>query len=313
MHRKALPIALVGLIAAGPTPAMAQYGPQYAAPQGGPLSSIFSCGTQGNRQGTGAVAGALIGGLIGNQVADDHRTTGTVLGALAGAAAGSYIGCKMQTADQAKAQAAAQLALERNQSQTWYNEQTGAQGRIDIVNSYNYGQSQPQYGGAPGYGQQPAYGQPAYGQTAYGVGLNINNINFAPSVERPREFQPSEGRYSANGAVNIRSGPSQRANVVGTLRPGETIDGLVRVDGTDWVLAVRNGQAVGYVSESVMRFQGGAPAPAPQQQVAQGGYDPRGGPPCRVFDQTFQPRNGARETQRYTACLGPQGQWVVQA
>jgi len=298
MHRKALPIALVGLIAAGQTPAMAQYGPQYAAPSGGPLSSIFSCATQGNRQGPGAVAGALIGGLIGNQVADDHRTTGTVLGALAGAAAGSYIGCKMQTADQQRAQAAAQLALERNQSQTWYNEQTGAQGRIDIVNSYNYG-------------QQPAYGQPGYGQGGYAQPINVNTINFAPNVERPREYQPSEGRYSANGSVNIRSGPSQRANVVGTLRPGETIDGLVRVEGTDWVLAVRNGAAVGYVSESVMRFQGGAPAP---QQMAQApAYDPRGGPPCRVFDQTFQPRGGAPETQRYTACLGPQGQWVVQA
>jgi surface antigen len=310
MHRKAhsiapIALAVVGLIAAGQTPALAQYGPQYAAPTGGPLSSIFSCANQGNRQGAGAIIGGLAGGLIGNQVADNERTLGTVLGAAIGAAAGSYIGCKMQTADQQRAQAAAQLALERNQSQTWYNEQTGAQGRIDIVNSYNFGQQQ-------NYGGQPSYGQQGYGQ-GYNQSINVNSINYAPSVERPREYQPSEGRYSASGTVNIRSGPSQRANIVGSLRPGETIDGLVRVEGTDWVLAVRNGVAVGYVSESVMRFQGAAPVQQQQpQQMAQGAYDPRGGPPCRVFDQTFQPRGGASETQRHTACLGPQGQWVVQ-
>ena len=46
-------------------------------------------------------------------------------------------------------------------------------------------------------------------------------------------------------------------------RVGEAFDGLVRVEGTDWVLAMRDGQAVGYVSETNTRFMGDAAALPP--------------------------------------------------
>lgn len=243
----------------------------------GGLGSIFNCQAGGNRQGSGAIIGALAGGIVGNQVADEKRGLGTVLGAALGAAAGSYIGCRMQVGDQQRAQAMAQAALDQGRSQVWSDPQTGGTGRTDIVNTF----------------YQPAPPQ---------ARMTPEGIPYAPGVERPREYQPSEGVYTANGAVNMRTGPSQRAPLAGSLRTGERIEGLVRVDGSPWVLAVRDGMAVGYVSETNLRFVGAVTqAAAPQ------------GPMCRTFDQTFQPRGGAPETQRYTACRDQGGQWVIQA
>ena len=282
---------------------------QYAQPSGNPLSSIFSCNTPGNRQGTGAVVGALVGGLAGNQIADNDRRSGTVIGALVGAAAGSMIGCKMQTQDQQRAQYVTQQALASGASQSWSNPQTGASGRVDIVNTYNYGGGyQGGYQGNNGYNSRPT----------------INTVRYAQGVEQPREFQPSEGVYSANGNVAIRSGPSKRARQVGSLRNGETFDGLVRVEGTDWVLAGRDGLAVGYVSETNTRFMGESYAQNNNSGYDNGGYnnaggnqyqpyDARRGQMCRVFDQTFTFNSGQTQTQRYTACQTSSGEWVVQA
>ena len=267
-------------------PAFAQYGqPAYPAPQTqaqpatGPLASIFSCQAGGNRQSTGALIGALAGGAIGNRVADNERTLGTVLGAALGAAAGSYIGCRMQVADQQRAQASAQFALEQGRSQFWTEPQTGASGRTDIVETYYL----------------PAPPPPR---------LTVETVAFGPGIERPREYQPSEGVYTATAAAVIRSGPSVRAQQIGSLRVGDRIEALVRVEGSPWLLAVRDGAVLGYVSETNLRLQ--SPQLAAPQQA-------QNGPLCRVFDQTFQPRGGQPDVQRYRACRDAQGQWVIQA
>jgi hypothetical protein len=267
-------------------PAFAQYGqPAYPAPQtqaqpaAGPLASIFSCQAGGNRQSTGALIGALAGGAIGNRVADNERTLGTVLGAAIGAAAGSYIGCRMQVADQQRAQASAQFALEQGRSQFWTEPQTGASGRTDIVETYYL----------------PAPPAPR---------LTVETVAFSPGIERPREYQPSEGTYTATAAAVIRSGPSARAQQIGSLRVGDRVDALVRVEGSPWLLAVRGASVLGYVSETNLRLQ--SPQLAQPQQA-------QNGPLCRVFDQTFQPRGGQPDVQRYRACRDAQGQWVIQA
>lgn len=272
-------------------PAYAQYGqpaygqPAYPAPQtapqagGGPLSSIFSCQAGGNRQSTGALLGALAGGAIGNRVADNERTLGTVLGAAIGAAAGSYIGCRMQVADQQRAQASAQLALEQGRSQYWTEQQTGASGRTDIVETYYL----------------PAPPAPR---------LSVETVAFSQGIERPREYVPSEGTYTATAAAVIRSGPSTRAQQIGSLRAGDRVDALVRVEGSPWLLAIRGNAVLGYVSETNLRLQSPQLAQAQQAQ---------NGPMCRVFDQTFQARGGQPEVQRYRACRDAQGQWVIQA
>jgi len=232
--------------------------------QGSPLSSIFGCDAGGNKQAGGAVIGGLVGGLVGNNIAKNERGLGTVLGAAAGAAAGSYIGCRMQRSDQQKAQLAAQNALDRGGYQTWTNPETGASGDVRVVQGDN---------GGP---------------------VSMSGLRFAPGVEPASSYSSAGGRYQPRSTVNLRGGPSTSSPVVGKLRAGESIEALARVSQGGWLLAGRDGQAIGYVSESVVRPAGGQ----------------AGG--CRTFDQTIRTRDGAPETQRYTACKGANGEWVVQ-
>ncbi len=304
-------------MAAGSIAAAAPAQAQYAQPSGGPLSTIFSCQNANNRQGQGALVGALVGGFAGNQMNDKDRTTGTVIGALVGAAAGSMIGCRMQSQDVQRAQTTTQQALASGRSQTWTNPQTGASGAVQIIDTYNYG-AQPLGGG---------YNQAGYGRPS------LSTVRWIAGVEQPREYQPSEGSYQANGQAIIRSGPSQRARQIGTLRGNDRFDGLVRIEGTDWVLASRDNQILGYVQESQTRFLGDTYAMQPQQQPGYGqqtsggypqqplgdgyadypDYQPGRGQMCRVFDQSYTDNRGQPSTQRFTACQTAGGEWVVQS
>lgn len=246
--------------------------PATASAQGSPLSSIFGCDAGGSKQAGGAVIGGLVGGVIGSNLAKNERTLGTVLGAAAGAATGSYIGCRMQRSDQAKAQAATQYALDRGGAQSWSNPETGASGDVRVVSTTNGGGGQP---------------------------VSLGGLRFASGVEPAGSFQAVSGRYIAPKTANIRGTPSTSGQIVGRLNAGQSFDALARVSGTQWLLAGRDGKAIGYVSDSVVRA------------ASSGQY--AGNSVCRTFDQTIRTQNGAPQTDRYTACKGADGQWVVQS
>ena len=245
-------------------------GAQPTLRQGNPLSSIFGCDATGNKQAGGAVIGGLVGGVVGSNLAKNERTLGTALGAAVGAAAGSYIGCRMQRSDQAKAQAATQYALDRGGNRSWTNPETGASGDVRVVST------------------QP-YGEP----------VSLSGLRFAPGVEPASGYESDGGRYAPRSTVNLRGQPTTAGPIVGKLRSGESVEALARVAGSDWILAGRNGEAIGYVAGSVVRPVGG------------GAY--AGAPVCRTFDQTIRTRDGGPQTERYTACEGADGQWVVQS
>ena len=279
--------------------------PAYAQ-TGNPLNSIFSCQSSGNKQAGGAVAGAVLGGLLGNSTGGKRsRGVNTVLGAAAGAALGSYIGCRMQTSDQQKAEAAAQRALQYGENTTWSNPETGASGRINVVSSQPYN-ARPYEGG--GYNQ--GYQQP----------VNLRGVRFAAGVQPQGSYYGAAGEYEANNRVNLRASPSTSAAIVGRLQAGESFDALARVRGAsgDWILVGNDRTAIGYVAESVV-------TPVPQTYAGGGNqYDRQGdrnqpynsrasNQMCRTFDQTITTGGGETETNRYTACQTPNGEWVVQA
>ena len=68
-----------------------------------------------------------------------------------------------------------------------------------------------------------------------------------------------------------------------------------------WWIERRDGVAIGYVAQSVVR-------PVSTGQTYAGGAET-----CRTFDQTIRTQGGAPETQRYTACKSGNGEWVVQS
>jgi surface antigen len=269
------------------------------AQSGNPLNSIFSCQSSGNKQAGGAVAGAVIGGLLGNSTGGKRsRGVNTVLGAAAGAAVGSYIGCRMQTSDQQRAEAAAQRALQYGENTTWTNPETGASGRINVISSRPY-DARPYDGRNQGYRQS----------------VDLRGVRFAAGVQPQSNYFGAAGEYEANNRVNLRGGPSTNAPIVGRLQAGESFDALARVrgaGGTDWILVGNDRTAIGYVAESVV-------TPVPQT-YAEDRYDrnqPYSGRAsnqmCRTFDQTITTGSGDTETNRYTACQTPNGEWVVQA
>lgn len=266
------PIAFLALAASFAAPVVASAQQAYGQPAGNPLSSIFSCQAGGDRQAGAAAIGALLGGIVGNKVADNERALGTALGAAIGAAAGSYIGCRMQVSDQQRAQAAAQLALDRGQTQTWTNPQTGASGRVQVVSTQPYAQPQA----VP----------------------SLAGLRFASGVEPQAGYQGAGGRYTAANRVDLRAGPVSTARVVGQVQAGQSIEALARVTGAPgWLLAGRDGVAVGYVKEAALR------------PVGANGY--AAAPLCRTFEQSFTAPGGQPETQRYTACQNAGGEWVV--
>jgi surface antigen len=294
-----------------------------------PLSSIWNCQNPDNRQGTGAAIGGLLGGVLGNTIADDDETLGTILGAAVGAAAGSYIGCNMSRVDTNYAETATQRALNQNRSATWTNAQTGASGRIDIVNSF-YSTNVA--------GRVPDYNNPGY-NPGYGAGnlpATLDQVRFASGIQYPVNYEMLPATYSAETRTNIRAAPNSRATVVSQLYAGERFQTLGRTS-DNWLLVSQNGLAVGYVAGWVVDFEGytnsntyayngnstaypynnnypynsGAPNDGRydnsyNQQAAERQL-------CRTFDQTVSYRNGSNTTtERFTACQTPDGRWVVQ-
>lgn len=132
--------------------------------------------------------------------------------------------------------------------------------------------------------------------TSSGEPVSLSGLRLASGVELAEGYDSAGGRYQARSVANLRGSPSTSAPIVGKLRSGEVVDALARVRGSDWLLAGRDGVGVGYVANSVVRPTA-----------------PRAGEPvCRTFDQTIRTRDGAPQTERYTACKNPNGEWVVQ-
>jgi surface antigen len=246
---------------------------------GNPLNSIFGCQSGGSQQATGAIVGAILGGALSNTTSS-KRTRGrnTVLGAAVGAAAGSYIGCRMQVGDQQRAEAATREALDNGQNASWNNPETGASGRVTMVSSRPYDAS---------------FNEPA----------SLSGVRFAQGVEPQGPYTGASGRYRAPNRVNLRGTPSSEGRVVGQLGAGETFEALARVRAypSDWLLAGRNGVAIGYVSDAVVE-------PQTRSYSSNGGR----GQMCRTFDQSVTTGSGETETNRYTACQTATGEWVVQ-
>lgn len=277
------------------------YGQTYAGAntsagvQGSPLSSIFNCGAAGNKQAGGAALGGVLGGVLGSQVSKNERTLGAVIGAAAGAALGSYIGCRMQTSDQQRAYAATQNALQYGRNETWTNPQTGASGTIAVVDSY---------GGASSGGYSSAANA---GQAVSLAGLRVaSNVQLATQLETP----PAP-RYTARSTANLRAGPSTSTAVVGQLRAGDYVDGLARVRGQNWILVGRNGQGIGYVSESVVSPLGGTQTYASTGTYSNASATASSQPLCRLIEQTINTRGAQPVVERYRACQTASGEWNV--
>ncbi len=209
------------------TPAPQASTAQSSAGGGGLLGGVFGCSADGGSQGLGAVIGGAAGAFLGNRIAGSgSRTLGTLLGGALGAAAGSAVGCKLQKNDRDKAEEAARRAMETGQSQSWSNAETGAAGRIDVVDSAS--------------------------------AAALANLRFAQGVEPAGNYTRIADSYTARSAVNIRAAPSTSSAVRGTLPVGQRVWVPAQVSGQPWMLVSENGVAQGYISAPLLTRAGSA-------------------------------------------------------
>ncbi len=230
------------------------------------LGSLFSCDAQGSANTTGAVVGGLIGALAGSQVSKDNRAVGAALG--------NNIGCRMDRKSRQDAEQAFQRALDTGKAQSWSDPQTGASGRIEVLERVEGDRA-------------PA--------SSYGSG---GRWRFAEGVTPATRTASAAGAYTASNRINMRAAPSASAPIVDRLQAGETLQVAGAVAG-GWLAVEEDGRIQGYVARAVVR-------PA---EVADGGY----GGDCRRVRQTISEQGQATLREQYTACRGRDGQWSLTA
>lgn len=189
------------------------------------LGSLFSCDAPGSANTTGAVVGGLIGALAGSQISRNERTLGAAIGAGLGAAIGNGVGCRMDRKSRQDAQQAFERALETGRAQSWSDPQTGASGRIEVLDRVE----------APVAAPRPA-----------------GRWRFAEGVTPALRVSDASRTYAANGRINMRAAPSASAPVIDRLQADETFEVAGLVAG-GWLAVEEAGRIQGYVARSVAR------------------------------------------------------------
>jgi surface antigen len=228
-----------------------------------PLGGLFSCDAGGGKQEVGGVLGAGAGALLGSQISKNERGLGAVVGAAAGAVIGSKIGCAMQSTDKARAESATKKALDKGVSQTWSNPETGASGQVTVLSS--------------------DYGPPVDGRA----------FRYAPGVRQLASYSPLDGQYATTTRLMLRASASKKGAVLGRLETGERFDALGTAPG-GWVLAGRDGYAIGYLSRAYVQPMGG-------------GSDAS----CRTIETSTRTTGYRAQIERYNACRDKSGEWQL--
>lgn len=170
----------------------------------------------------GGIGGAVVGSTIGKGAG---QVVGTAFGAVAGAYVGSLIGRKLDQADRAQIAAADQKALESapDKQISWSSPDSTATGTAQAS--------------AP--------------VTETVIKSADGKMRVVPAAPRLALMQ---GTYTVHAAsnVNVRAAPTTRADVVGNVHSGETVDAVGKVVDADWMLVARNGKTLGYIASSLL-------------------------------------------------------------
>lgn len=99
--------------------------------------SLAACQTGSTGETVGTIGGAAGGALLGSQLGQGKgQIAATAVGTLVGALAGRELGRRLQGSDQQRAVAAERSAIERNETITWTNPNSGYRGTVQPGDSY---------------------------------------------------------------------------------------------------------------------------------------------------------------------------------
>jgi surface antigen len=206
-------------------------------------------GVLGGKDATiGTLIGGLGGGLVGSQIGSGTgRVVAMGAGAVLGAALGNYIGSQLDARDKQEAGNAVNQALDSPDHQVaWSNPESGNSGTV----------------------------------VARPVHYEHRHAHRATLVPPPPNPQQVAAIWVAPSGARLRAGPSTQSEVVGHLRANRNFQVLGQVPDSDWLIVGKDGQHVGYVSDTVVKpvsttsttavasNNTSAPAPAPNPAVS---------------------------------------------
>jgi len=190
-------------------------------PGQGQGNSVFGGALGGKDATIGTLIGGLGGGLLGSQIGSG---TGQMVaigaGAVIGAALGNYIGSQLDARDKQEAGNAVNEALDSpNQTVAWNNPDSGNSGTV-VAKPVHYEHHR------------------------------AHQVTLVPPPDNPQQVATI---WVAPSGARLRAGPSTQSAVVGHLRPNRNFQVLGQVPDSDWLIVGKDGQHVGYVSDTVAK------------------------------------------------------------
>lgn len=247
------------------------------------MFGLVGCETTGTQQETvGTLLGGVVGGVLGAQVGGGTgRLMATGIGAVAGAVIGREIARYLEQGDQERLAQSTGQTIATGETGTWRNPDTGVSGRTEVTREEQ----------------------------------RSEQVQVRVLKDRVDELPPIDligAPYVSSGNVNVRGGPGTDYRVVDSLRAGEAVQVVGRVQGRDWYMIARDGAASGFVSATLL-------SPAPDRHI-QTAAAPSGelvtasaNRTCRTVRQEVTLADGSVQEELVTACSGPDGWQVVSA
>ena len=154
-------------------------------------------------------------------------------------------------------------------------------------------------------GYVPASAARASGETmtstnGYAQPISAQSLRLGPNVSWANAYEAAPSLFTVRSTGNLRAAPSTQARSLGQVSRGSQVEGLARVRGTPWILVGRNGEGIGYVSDTLLQAQAGYQQPGYQQP----GYT-QASNDCRIVEQVVTTREQGTQTARLRACRAP--------
>jgi surface antigen len=244
----------------------------------GPVSAQQGLFTKENiSRAVGAAAGALLGSKFGE---GSGKVVGVAVGALAGYWVGGEVGRRLSQNDRAGIANTTQHALDTGETQAWRNPDSGVYTRVSV--------------------------DEARPSSARSLRSKPDEV---PALELVNAY------YTADANVNVRSGPSTDYAIVHTLRRGERVPVIGKVEATDWYMIAEGGSGSGFLYAPLVARSDAQPDSqnAIREAMARGEEPKRyvaDTRQCRHITQKVTLPNGKKSAHDFTACRQPDGSWM---
>ncbi len=245
---------------------------------------LSSCKLVETKEGLGTLLGAVGGNALCHQLAKNTKHRSLIRGLCTGLGGyiGGQLGKKLDDQDRAKMLAATQQSLISGNGASWSNQSNQTQGSTRVLSTSTAAEP-----------------------------IKVKVLKSKVQQVPPLEIIGST--YMATQFANVRGGPSTEYVIVGGLDDEQAIRVVGQVKGRNWFMISEGGAGSGFVHGSLIE-------PAPIAEVAETKIDSSDvveevvaqQTVCRDIENSITLADGTVETEKLTACQGPNG-WEIKS